>query len=61
MTDFNNAINRLEKFSRTINQAIVGTAIIEAIFVILISVAAGNLNTDSKTVNNISLWAAGSW
>jgi len=56
MTDFKNAIERLEKFSATVNKAIVGTAIIEAIFVILISVCASNVNTNNATVNKIATW-----
>lgn len=57
MTDFKNAIERLEKFSATVNKAIVGTAIIEAIFVIIISVCASNVNASDTTISKIAIWA----
>jgi len=56
MTDFKNSIQRLEKFSATVNKAIVGTAIIEAVLVIIIGIISNNLNTENQTVNKIAIW-----
>lgn len=54
MSDFKNLIERLEKYSATINAAIVGTAIVEAVFVILIGIASNNIFNDDHTVNSIA-------
>ena len=56
MTNFKDIIQRLEKYSETINKAIVGTAIIEAVLVIIIGIVSNNLKTEKDTVNTIAVW-----
>lgn len=55
MVDFNNLINRLERYSKTINDAIVATAIIEAVFVILIGIVSNNLFNGDHTINKLAV------
>ena len=53
---FNDAINRLERYVRIINKAVIVTAIFEGILVIIIGIVSNNLNTDNSSVNTITLW-----
>lgn len=56
MTNFKDIIQRLEKYSETINKAIVGTAIIEAVLVIIIGIVSNNLKTENDRVNTFAVW-----
>ena len=53
---FQDIIQRLEKHISFVNKAIVGTAIIEAVLVIIIGIISNNLNTENATVNQIAIW-----
>ena len=53
MTDFNNLIFRLEKFSDIIQKAIISTAIVEALMVIILGIISNNLNTEDQTINRM--------
>ena len=53
---FQDIIQRLEKHISFVNKAIVGTAIIEAVLVIVIGIISNNLNTENPAVNHIAIW-----
>lgn len=53
---FNDIITRLDKYAKTINQAIIGVAIFEAVIVIFIGVVSNNLTTENPTINEFSLY-----
>jgi hypothetical protein len=52
---FADAINRLEKHIKVVHSAIIATAIIEAVLVILIGLASGNVHTNNSTINEVSI------
>lgn len=52
---FNEITNRLDKYIKFINKAIVATAIAEAILVISIGVLSSNVNTENSSINKICL------
>lgn len=56
MTNFKETIKRLEKYIATINKAIVGTAIIEAILVIIIGIVSNNLKSEDNKINTNAVW-----
>jgi len=54
---FNDAIDRLDKFSKVVNRAIIGVAIVEALFVLFIGIASSYLDTENETINKFSFWS----
>lgn len=56
MTNFKETIQKLENYSSTINKAILGTAIIEAILVIIIGIVSNNLKANDNKINSIAIW-----
>lgn len=55
--DFASIVKRLEIFAKTINSAIIGVTVFEAIIVMFIGVVSNTVTTDNKLVNTYSFCA----
>lgn len=54
---FDDIITRLDKYAKTINRAIIGVAVFEAVIVVFIGVVSNNLTTSNPTLNKVCLYS----